>query len=233
MWRIAFGLVFVGSPTFAAVQSDVLQKTVVALRQPVEDRISALKNQGDAGFEALKQLAFDSKQALQLRWRALTMLPRVNALKAEAPLAEAAQSSEWFMRNAALVAMEQTKRAFTLKWAEKLLDDPALVVRTAAVQTLTAIHAVEKKDLLFQKLYSAENFHRGHSLWVRKHIAKALQQMASPGEEKQFALLLKDKDNTLHSSAISALNKITGQKIESREKWLAKLNNKKEDQTYE
>ena len=220
---LALSLMVFSLPTLAAVQPNILQKTVVALRQPVEDRISALKNQGDAGFEALKQLAFDSNQALQLRWRALTMLPRVNAVKAEAPLAEAAQSSEWFMRNAALVAMEQTQRTFTLKWAEKLLDDPALVVRTAAVQTLTAIHAIEKKDVLFQKLYSPENFHRGHSLWVRKHIAKALQQMASPGEEQQFAKLLKDKDNTLHPSAISALNKITGQKIESRDKWLAKL----------
>lgn len=220
---LALSLMVFSLPTMAAVQPNILQKTVVALRQPVDDRISALKNQGDAGFEALKQLAFDSNQALQLRWRALTMLPRVNAVKAEAPLAEAAQSSEWFMRNAALVAMEQTQRTFTLKWAEKLLDDPALVVRTAAVQTLTAIHAVEKKEILFQKLYSAENFHRGHSLWVRKHIAKALQQMASPGEEQQFAKLLKDKDNTLHPSAISALNKITGQKIESRDKWLAKL----------
>ncbi len=221
----AFALSFVvfSISAQAAVQPQVLQQTIVALRQPVEDRISALKNQGDAGFEALKQLAFDPNQALQLRWRSLTMLPRVNALKAEAPLAQAAQSSEWFMRNAALVAMEHTQRAFTLKWAEKLLDDPALVVRTAAVQTLTAIHGTEKKDILFQKLYSSENFHRGNSLWVRKHIAKALQQMASPGEEQHFAKLLKDKDNSLHPSAISALNKITGQKIESRDKWLAKL----------
>lgn len=227
MWSrgVALGLMVFSLPTFAAVQPAILQKTIVALRQPVENRIVDLKNQGDAGFEALKQLAFDPSQALQLRWRALTMLSRVNAVKAEVPLAQAAQSSEWFMRNAALVGMEQTNRAFTLKWAEKLLDDPALVVRTAAVQTLTEIRAIEKKDLLFEKLYSAENFHRGHSLWVRKHIAKALLQMASPGEEKQFAKLLKDKDNSLHPSAISALNKITGQKIESRDKWLAKLNN--------
>lgn len=210
----------------AAIDKNALTKTVMALRFPIENRITALQGQGETGFAALKQLAFDSKQALQVRWRALTMLPRVNATKAEEPLMQAAQSSEWFMRNAALVAMVQTKRAFAMKWAEKLLDDPALVVRTAAVQTLTEIRAVEKKDVLFQKLYSPENFHKGQSLWVRKHIVQALQLMASPGEEKQFAKVLKDKDGGLHPAAIAALNKITGQKIETRAKWLAKLQNK-------
>jgi len=217
---------FLGAFSFsshAIVKDDPLTKATMALRFPLENRISALKEQGESGFEALKALAFDKEQVLQVRWRAVTMLARVNAIKAEEPLAEAAQSSEWFMRNASLVAMVNMKRSFAMKWAEKLLDDPALVVRTAAVQTLTEIRAVEKKDVLFQKLYSPENFHKGQSLWVRKHIAQALQAMASPGEEKQFAKLLNDKDNSLHSSAVAALNKITGQKIESRAKWLAKL----------
>lgn len=212
-------------PALGAVRKDVMQKTVANLRLPIDNRIAALKNQGDAGFEALKQLAFDPQQALQVRWRALTMLPRANASKAEAPIEQAAQSSEWFMRNAALVAMPQMNRKFAMKWSEKLLDDPALVVRTAAVQTLLDIRAIEKKDVLFEKLYSAQNFHGGQSLWVRKHIAQALMQMATPGEEQQFAKVLKDKDNSLHPSAIVALNKITGQKIDTRDKWLAKLQN--------
>lgn len=207
----------------AAVKNDALNKATMALRFPLENRISALKEQGESGFEALKALAFDKEQVLQVRWRAVTMLARVSAVKAEEPIAEAAQSSEWFMRNAALVAMVNMKRSFALKWAEKLLDDAALVVRTAAVQTLTEIRAIEKKDVLFQKLYSPENFHKGQSLWVRKHIAQALQVMASPGEEKQFAKLLNDKDSALHTSAVAALNKITGQKMDSRAKWLAKL----------
>lgn len=203
----------------------------LALRLPINNRVEALSDLGDRSVEGLKFLVFDNEQSLQLRWRAMTALGRLHPQEAEPVIDKALQSREWYMRNAALLALEHGDRERALRWTRQLLSDPALVVRTAAVQTATRIGARELEAQLWDQLYAEQNFKNGESLWVRRHIAKTLAGFASPGQEERFVRLLGDKDVRVHPWAIRALERLTGEQLAApeeaveihRSRWLARM----------
>lgn len=196
-----------------------------ALRLPMDNRIQVLKEVG--GEQKVAELVFDRKQNLSDRWRAMTVLPYLDKGLAKETISKAMQSQEWYIRNAALVAVPALDRQFALDLSLKYVADPALVVRTAAVQNISKLKGKEAEDVLWRRLNSRENFHNGESLWIRRHIVKALAEFAKPGKEANFVALLNDKDERLHPFAIRALEKITGQSSgklplsKQREKWLA------------
>lgn len=205
-----------------------IELTVMALRLPLQNRLQALKSRGEVARQSLERLAMDQKQDLQTRWRSITALGRLYPIESKSTLEEAVRSDHWYLRNAGILALSHGPRDMAIQWAKKLLDDPALVVRTAAVQTLEAVRGVEAENLLWQKLNANENFHNGKSLWVRKHIARLLSHFAKPGQEGKFIAILKDQDERLHPYAVQALKKMTGQKLtdnaksfqEQRQAWL-------------
>jgi HEAT repeat protein len=200
-----------------------------ALRLPLENRIQALRSQGARTHEKLNQMAFDRQETLQVRWRALTSLPHLDQELGKVALEKALASDEWYLRNAATLALPALPRTIAVDWSARLLSDPALVVRTAAAQNLLKLNAKEKEYLLWEKLSSPENFRGGESLWVRRHIARALSEFARPGTESKFISLLQDRDSRLHPFAIRGLERLTGQRLskvkepmkESRGRWLA------------
>lgn len=205
-----------------------IQLTTMALRLPLENRLQALKDRGDSSRRTLQQMSSDDTLSMHMRWRAMLALGVLYPLEAEPLLEQAVKSQSWFLRNAGMLALSHGRRETALKWAEKLLSDPALVVRTAAVQTLEKINATEKESLLWQKLNAAENFKNGQSLWVRRHIAKTLARFARAGQERDFAKLLNDPDPRIHPHAVAALRKIAGNSVdkeaktfsEQRQAWL-------------
>lgn len=195
------------SPTSPSIE---IQK---ALRLPLSRRIESIERQGLAGRKELEKIAFDQNEALENRWRAVTAMGRTYGPKAQDFLEQALKSSEWFMRNSATIVLQYGNRAWAIRWAEAMLSDPALVVRTAAVDTLRNLNAVEARDILWQKLYNAQNYRAGHSLWIRHHILTALVQFATPGQEGLFQAALNDKDSTLKPIAKQGLDKIRAQKF--------------------
>ncbi|MCB0350652.1 MAG: hypothetical protein KDD38_05675, partial [Bdellovibrionales bacterium] len=152
-----------------------------------------------------------------------TSYGRVYKNKSQSFLEQSMRSSEWFMRNAALVVAPYADRTWAIKWARFMLHDKALVVRTAAVQALRHLNATESQGLLWEKLYSSENYRGGESLWVRRHILEALEQFARPGQEAGFISVLNDKDKSLHPIALRTLNKITKENFVSTAEWRAWL----------
>ncbi len=208
---------------------------LMALSLPEENRLQALREQAQqaslrsSSFRALEQLSFEDSQSLQVRWRSLTALAQVYPEQAEPVLNRAAASSDWFMRNAALVAMTSLRSEYALAWAQKLSRDPALVVRTAAFQLIAHIGAPQTESLLWEQLYAPENFHNGQSLFVRRHIVKALSAIARPGQEARYIRVLEDADARLHPFAIQALEKISGRTLTAqgatvsqvKEEWLS------------
>ncbi len=199
--------------------TEARELVLMALALPPENRLQALRGQasqatlGNSAFQALEQLAFDQSQGLQVRWRALISLAQVYPDRAQPILNQAARSQEWFMRNAGLVAMSSMPRDYALVWARRLSRDPALVVRTAAIQLLAEVGASDVEPLLWEQLYAAENFHQGQSLFVRRHIVKALASQARPGQEARFIQILQEADARLHPFAIQALEKISGRSL--------------------
>jgi hypothetical protein len=84
----------------------------------------------------LKQRAFDREQALSIRWKALVLAAKIGGSSMSAEVRESSRSSEWYMRSASLTAAAQISVTEALSLARKLVNDKALVVRSAAVDIL-------------------------------------------------------------------------------------------------
>lgn len=214
-------------PPSKVLKEQAGQEILMALRLPMENRILALKKR-PGSFEQLKKMSFQDSQSLQTRWRALTAMARLDFGAARASLEKALQSDEWFMRNAALVTLVSGDKTMALKWSLKLLNDPALVVRTAAVQNLRDLKDRRAREDLLKAFRDPQNFKGGQSLWIRHHIARALSDMAIPGEEAFLIRLLAENDNRIHPWAIQGLERLTGKTLsestdlkENKKLWLS------------
>lgn len=227
-----FLILLVATPSQSAIprnslsQDQELRSVLEALRLPRKNRLVMLKNKSEA-VERLYKVAVDEKQPLQMRWRSITSMGEMSPIKAGPYLEKLAVRKEWYLRNAAMIAISHADRPTVMKWAQHLLEDPSLMVRTSAVNAIKKIRGVELQDLLWKKINSKENFHRGKSLWIRKHIADALASLTYKGDEKKFMRLLLDRDHRLHPYAILGLRKNTGKTLavgqgvpERRQAWI-------------
>lgn len=181
----------------------------------VSPGVSRVRGLGD-----LEKVAFNSEASLRQRWTAVTQSVEMHGDQARPILEKALVSSDWFVRNAALVVLPKMDRTWAVRRSKDLLSDRALVVRTAAVQSLNQLNAIEAESLLWEKLYSSENFRNGKSLWVRRHIVELLARFSSREKKDSFVEILKDEDESLHLPALLALERISGEK-KSRRDWLA------------
>ena len=168
---------------------------------------------GQKFYSNFSGVAFDSKQSMQTRWQALMAMAETRHKDAVKDLEKAGNQPEWFMRNAALVAMQENYPQQAQKLALKLIKDKALVVRSAAVDTLRKNATPEVRDLLWEELNQDYNFKKKQSLWIRSQIVETLAQEPSARELRLFADLLTDKDLRLQVPAIAGLEKITGQRL--------------------
>lgn len=202
------------------------------LTQKIDERVKQFRELKDeGGYRFLSRTAFDKSNGLQTRWRALTTMGRLDPHLFRKDLDKALASSEWFMRNAALIALQSDDHARAVRISAKFIDDPALVVRTQAVRNLIQLGARETEPLLWQKIFSTKNFRGKESLWVRVHMAEALAVFAGPGRAKNFQRLLMDPDERLHKWAIMGLENTTGFKLGGkdlsteirRQQWLSRL----------
>jgi HEAT repeat protein len=205
--------------SFAAKASPELtnQNAFSALELPYQNRVVAIAKQGDEGRQQLIKIMFDQKASLEMRWRAVLTLGRVGGAEVDLQLERALKSKEWFMRNAALLALETFHPDKAREAARQLLTDPALVVRSAAVDSLVRLKDTSSVALLWSKLNAKENFRGTQSLWIRRQIVDALRALPQPGyekaDEKRFVELLEDRDEKLQAAAIQALESRTGQKL--------------------
>ncbi|HVK62311.1 MAG TPA: HEAT repeat domain-containing protein [Bdellovibrionales bacterium] len=211
-------IVTLGSAADAAIPKNATQikptsllDTKAALSKPLPERLASIRSQGVHGYRNLVALMFDDAASMDVRWKAVTAAARVGGVESKPELERALKSKEWFMRNAALVAMAPLDRKETVTWARKLLSDKALVVRMAAVDAIRKSRDTASVPLLWEKLDAKENFRGSHSLFIRHRIAETLAVMETPGREAKFVALLKDKDPSLHPFAISALERLTKQ----------------------
>ena len=206
-------LLLVSNLALAAVPQHHEVKTI--LNENPTARLSSLKSMSQSQrIESLSALAKNKQASIRTRWRAITSLAMIDKKKSIPVVEGALSSGHWYLRNAGMVAIVHADRERAKQWAMHLLKDPALVVRTAAVQALKKLNAVESKESLWQELYSAKNFKKGKSLWVRRHIVEALSRFENPGSEKRFLKVLKDQDESLYPAAIQGLERVTGKSMQ-------------------
>jgi HEAT repeat protein len=187
-----------------------LDLTTMALRLPYENRIEALKEQGAPALDNLKKIAANTKEPLNNRWKALIAFGELSGSKAEPVVKNYFKSKDWYMRAAALHAMRFGDRAVALKWCSQMLSDPALMVRTSAVQVIDKMGGRELTSLLWEKLYSSENYHRGKSLWIRRNILEILAKNTQAADTNRYLRILNQEDESLHPIVVKALTSITG-----------------------
>ncbi len=200
------------------ISSKEKENIVVILKLPLENRKQALKTYDGRTFTILKTLATNKKENIGFRWKSLTSLARIYPKKSYPIIQSALKSSNCLIRNAGLVSMEIINPEKSLEWAGYFLDDSSLIVRTAAVDLIKKLRAEKYKIQLMEKLNAPDSFYKNKSLWIRHHIVSALVDFSEPGEEKFFVFLLHDEDPRIHSPAIAALEKLTGETFDLPEK---------------
>lgn len=207
----------------AALPPTVKPSVLEILSLPEKNReqvARAQKDQGSLADELLK-LAFDESQTMPQRWKALHLGAYLKGPLAKSDLTKALKHDQWFMRNAALIAFEKLYPKEVPKVAKSLLQDKALVVRSAAVEVMSRRLDDEGRDLFWDELEKSYNFRNSQSLWVRSQIVEALAKAPEKREKPIFAKLLRDKDTRLHFYSIIALEKLSGKKLGSHRSTLA------------
>ena len=160
----------------------------------------------------LEDVAFDRTRDNSQRWRALLALSVQGDDQSIEHLNSAVRSSEWFMRDAALVAMGAVDKKLSLRWAKRLvIRDPSMLVRTTAVKIIRENGSKEDIPVLLKAVYSKQNFRGGRSLWIRRHIAEAIFHL-DRSSYKEMLRFLDDSDVKVNRVALNALESVTGHK---------------------
>lgn len=117
------------------------------------------------------------------------------------------------MRNAALVAATDVNPRKAKEMAVDLLNDKALVVRSAAVSVLSAKLDDDGREALWEQLENKKNYRKKQGLFIRSQILQILAKDPLKKELPLFVRHLRSNDQRLHPSAIVALEKVTSQKM--------------------
>ena len=206
---------FLSRVSFAAIPATSAQPTAIeVLELPEARRLTVardIQKIEDEDFRTeLKDIAYDSERSLQTRWKALVLSAELKPEIADLEMQKAANQSEWFMRNAALVGLRVTKPQEARELALKLLSDKALIVRSAALATLDGTLKAQEREALWVELRQERNFRKGQSLWIRSQILSRLAEKPEKSEARKFVAALKEKDQALHVAAIQGLEKLAG-----------------------
>lgn len=211
MLRLMFlGIFIFSSNSFAAIPKKNIKADpiVTSLKTKPQKRLASIKKAGKDGIRRLRMTAFDKRHTVETRWKALTTLARIAKREAIPDLEVALKSSDWFMRDAGIKSLEKIDGKLAKVWARRLVADPALIVRTTAVGVLKRLQDKDSADMLWQKLYSPQNYRGSQSLWVRRHIVETLASFPRKNDADKFKKILEDKDKSLHRPALAALDKI-------------------------
>ncbi len=208
---------------FTKAQVDTLNEV---LSLPEANRVMMAHEKYYSIKDILPFCAFDKKQAMVTRWKCLSLHVLNKKAESRAEVVKALESPEWFMKNSGLLAMESIDAKAAATYAEKLIKDKALVVRSASLQILANHLSFERRELLWNELEKDYNFRNKQSLWIRSEILGVLSAAPEKVELPKFLKALSDGDKKLHLTSIAALEKMTSLKLQDkklpkRDQWLA------------
>ena len=183
----------------------------------------------------LKQRAFSEESSLSEKWQSLQKMARKDARKFQKDVEIALKSKAWYMRNAALVALNATSlKSLSQKWSRKLLFDKSLVVRTQAIRNLIELKDDGYSEKIYEALNHRLNFRGTYSLWIRPYLAKALVMQPPKDWKKVYRTMLGDKDAQVQAWGVIGLEKQSGLRLGKKtdsleakaQKWLTFFENR-------
>lgn len=170
---------------------------------------AAIPQHGGVDFSSQIKIAQDGKSPMSARWKALIEAAEMANYSQIEEIKAFAKSKDWYMRNAALVALEKINVNHAMDEAQVLLKDKALVVRSAAVDILAKRFTRENRNLMAIELSKPYNFSGKQSLWIRPKIFNLIASKAAIEDRGFYAKYLFDSDEKIAQTAASTLEKIT------------------------
>ncbi len=161
-------------------------------------------------YQTLKRKAFSDSFDMSERWKAVIEMSQIQHKDRLPDLKKALKSQTWFIRNAAILALDKMDANLAEAEAIKLLSDPALVVRSAAVEVLAKrikSSAVARKSL-WAELNDKQNIIQKESLWIRPQIIQHLAKFPVPADQSLFKAMLTDSSAQVQDIARNALAQI-------------------------
>ncbi len=193
-------------PRALNLEKAVVEQAVVGQAvSPSGINLNALK---DRSLVDLNKIAFEKENPYEIRWSAIQKISVDYPDQAEAILLKAVTQPEWYMKNAALIGLEQIKSKKLMDAAERLISDPALVVRSMAVNVLSQNQTTETRKLFWSELKKKYNFKRSQSLWIRYQILEHLAENPLKSEREKFLELINEKDKKIQSISKNVIIKI-------------------------
>lgn len=161
-------------------------------------------------FAMLIKSAQNTSLTLTERWQSLVQAGKIAEPDQVEKIAEFSKNSEWFMRNAALVALQGVNGGDdAIEQAKILIKDKALVVRSAAVAALANKHTLEIKQLFAAELAKPYNFSGQQSLWIRPQLMEQITLLATEEDRQFLARYLFDADPKVAELSVEALEKMS------------------------
>lgn len=183
--------------------------TLELLNLPSENRKQVWQANGSKHIGDLKSIAFDPSQVMSIRWKALTSVAEIEGAQSLNVMLKASKAPEWYMRNAALVNLQHVDASAAKEVASKLIQDKALVVRSAAVEVLKQSQDTQVRELFWAEMDKDYNFRGTQSLWVRGMMLEHLAKMPLMSERKFFEGYLKDPDQKVKYHAKNAITRLS------------------------
>ncbi|MFN9068173.1 MAG: HEAT repeat domain-containing protein, partial [Bdellovibrionales bacterium] len=158
----------------------------------------------------LKNTAFSETAEMKSRWRSVVEISKSQHPQREKDLMRGLKNSAWFMRNVSLLALHSINPNKGREEAIRLLEDPSLVVRSAAVEVLasSADSHSQVRQKLWSQLKNKKNKVQGSSLWIRSQLMQVLAQKPLPSERSLFLAFTEDSDSEVRSLARTSVSKL-------------------------
>ena len=167
-------------------------------------------------FRDYMDMAANKELNMNSRWTSLIRSVEYAEKEQLAEVRKFIENKEWYMRNAALVALHKADKETAIVEAKKLIKDKALVVRSAAVEVLGRNMNDEHKKILIDEMDQGYNFNKKKGLWIRRQIVEKLAVKSGPEDKSFFVKYLFDEDKRIAQISAKVLEKLTGTKLESK-----------------
>ena len=152
----------------------------------------------------------DSNAKYDHRWVSARALGKIGGKDALKTLRTTAAEDKFsMMRLAAIHGLKDQNDPANYDVFVKALKDDAMVVRSAAADALGHLGDPRAVTPLVDALNREDNFYRGRSLWVRRHIVSALGKIESRAAVSVLIQTLDDADHTVGTAAVASLEQVT------------------------
>ena len=165
---------------------------------------------GATDLSTVLRVSADPNADARERWVATRVLGQVGGPRSEDALLKLLKDDMPAMRVAAASALGDLGDHAAVDPLISALKDDALLVRGAAADALGELADARAVQPLSSALGDPSGYHRGSSLWVRKHYADALGRIGDKSALPTLLSALDDPDPAVAEAAQRAMEDIAG-----------------------